>query len=303
LGLILVWVSALQIVLDKGHELDWFESHLIGALAAVCAAGFMLFLAWEINTDHPIVDLRLFRNRSFLGGVGGLCFGFAALFATMVVQPLWLQTQMGYTAIWAGLVLAPMGILALLFSPLVGVSLARVDARYFATIGLIVLAVAGFIRAGYSTDADYAAIAYPQWITGIGMALLMPPLVTMSLADLSPNKAALGSGMQNFCRMTIGSFAASLAITLWDHRTVLHASALVERLGSFDPGYRNAVDVATAAGLPRAAADAQLAFEVARQASVRGIDDVFWLSAFVFLAAIPIVWIARRPVHATMTTH
>jgi DHA2 family multidrug resistance protein len=236
LGLILVWVSALQIVLDKGLELDWFESGMIRALAAICAIGFLLFLVWELNTDDPIVDLRLFRNHSFIGGVGGLCFAFAALFATMVVQPLWLQTQMGYTASWAGWVLAPMGILALLFSPVVGVSLARVDARLFATIGFVTLAVAGFIRAGYSTDAGYAAIAYPQWITGIGMALVMPPLVTISLADLPPNKAALGAGIQNFSRMTIGSFAASLAITLWDHRTVQHASALVERLGSFDPG-------------------------------------------------------------------
>jgi DHA2 family multidrug resistance protein len=225
------------------------------------------------------------------------------MFATMVIQPLWLQTQMGYTAIWAGLVLAPMGILALLLSPPIGVSLSRVDARLFATMGFTILAIAGFLRAGYSTDADYAAISYPQWITGIGMALVMPPLVTVALADLPSDKAALGSGIQNFCRMTTGSFAASLAVTLWDHRTVQHASALVERLGAFDPGYRSAVDTATSAGLPSAAAHAQLAFEVARQASMRAIDDVFWLSAFVFLAAIPVVWIARRPAHTTMTAH
>jgi DHA2 family multidrug resistance protein len=177
----------------------------------------------------------------------------------------------------------------------------RVDTRLFVSLGFGVLATASFMRAFYTPDADYAALVRPQWVTGIGLALAMPPLVTVALGGLSSDKIALGSGIQNFCRMIAASFSASLAITLWDHRGAQHASALIDRLSPYDPAYRAAMDGGP--GLSPDMANAVIAQEIGRQASVRGINDVFWFFAFIFLLAIPVVWIARRTPRTDVVAH
>jgi DHA2 family multidrug resistance protein len=295
LVLIVVWVGALQIMLDKGNELDWFGSGFICLLAATCGGGFVIFLAWELTANHPIVDLRLFRIRSFAAGTGALSLAFAVFFASVVLLPLWLQTQVGYTATWAGLVMAPTGILAVIGAPLVGKNVHRVDARIFTTIAFLIFALASFWRAGFTADADFATYVYPQWIMGIAVALFFTPLISIALGELPPDRVALGSGVLNFCRMSAASFAASLVITLWDHRTARHAVTLVERLGPYDPAYRNAIDAMTGAGFTPAAANVQLAREMANQASVRAIDDIFWASGFAFLSVIVFIWVVHRP--------
>jgi MFS transporter, DHA2 family, multidrug resistance protein len=303
LVLIVIWVGALQIVLDKGNELDWFGSSFICALAAACASGFLLFIAWELTTAHPIVDLRLFRIRSFAAGTGALSLAFAVFFASVVLLPLWLQTQIGYTATWAGLVMAPTGVLAVVFAPFVGKNVHRVDARIFATAAFLIFAIASFWRAGFTSDADYGTYVAPQWIMGIAVALFFTPLISIALGELPPERVALGSGVLNFCRMSAASFGASLVITLWDHRTAQHAVTLVERLGPYDPAYRSAIDGIATAGLTPAAAHVQLAAEMTRQASVRAIDDIFWASGFAFLAVIAFVWAVHRPKKAGAAAH
>ena len=115
-----VWIGALQIMLDKGKELDWFESRQIVTLAVVAVVGFVFFLIWELTDEHPVVDLRLFAGRNFAMGTLTLSVAYGLFFGNVVLLPLWLQTQMGYTATEAGYVLAPVGILAILLSPVVG---------------------------------------------------------------------------------------------------------------------------------------------------------------------------------------
>ena len=134
-GLILlfVWVGALQIMLDKGKDLDWFESTPIVILAIATAIGFVAWLIWELNEKQPIVDLSLFKSRSFALGTLAVCLGYAVFFGNVVLMPLWLQTQLNYTATWAGLVAAPSGVVAVLISPLIGRFMGRYDARWFAS--------------------------------------------------------------------------------------------------------------------------------------------------------------------------
>src|SRR3954471_62182 len=146
LGLLVVWVGALQVMLDKGKDLDWFHSGTIVALAVIAALGFALFLAWELTDKHPVVELRLFLRRNFAFGTLAISLGYGVFFGNVVLLPLWLQQYVGYTATLAGMVMAPVGILAIIGAPIVGRNLTRWDARIVATIAFIVFALVMWMR-------------------------------------------------------------------------------------------------------------------------------------------------------------
>src|SRR5437763_1384313 len=134
LGLLVVWVGALQVMLDQGKDLDWFSSTEITVLAVITAIGFAAFVIWELTEKNPVVDLSLFKRRNFALGTLAFCLGYAVFFAINLLMPLWLQTQVGYTATWAGLVAAPTGVVAVLPTPLAAKMMSKIDARIVASI-------------------------------------------------------------------------------------------------------------------------------------------------------------------------
>jgi DHA2 family multidrug resistance protein len=151
IALLVIWVGSLQILLDKGNELDWFGSPFIVGLAVTAVIGFVLFLIWELLDEHPIVDLALLANRNFTIGIATLSLGFALFFGMTLLLPLWLQTQMGYTSEWAGFVLAPAGVFAVLLSPVVGKTMPKVGPRLYASIGNRMIASRAFMTTHYTT--------------------------------------------------------------------------------------------------------------------------------------------------------
>lgn len=298
LAAIVIWVGALQIMLDKGNELDWFDSNFIVALGLVAAIGFVFFFIWEWYEPHPIVDLRLFGERNFRSGAIVLSLGYGVFFATVVLIPMWLQTQQGYTATWAGFVLAPVGIFAILLSPPVGRAIGRVDPRIFATVAFAIFSIASFWRSSFTTTADYWTYAAPQVLMGAGVAMYFAPLIAITLGNLPPERAAFGSGLSNFLRITAGSFAASIVVTIWDDRQALHQSQLVEHVTLSDPAAQNALSALGQLGLGQPADAAQLARLVEQQAYMLAANDIFWVSGWIFLLLIGAVWLARRPTRA-----
>ncbi|MGE0802488.1 MAG: DHA2 family efflux MFS transporter permease subunit, partial [Lautropia sp.] len=139
--LLVLWIGAMQIMLDKGKDLGWFESPTIVGLAIAMVVMFSLFLAWELTERHPVVDLSLFAGRNFWTGTLALSVAYGVFFGNVVLLPLWLQQYMGYTATYAGLVMAPVGLLALVLAPLVGRTVNKVDPRIYSTISFVVFAV------------------------------------------------------------------------------------------------------------------------------------------------------------------
>ncbi|HEU4627371.1 MAG TPA: DHA2 family efflux MFS transporter permease subunit [Steroidobacteraceae bacterium] len=295
LALIVIWVGALQIMLDKGNELDWFDSRFIDTLAIVAALGLALFVVWELTEKHPMVDLRLFRLRNFTAGTLSVSLGFAVFFGNVVLLPLWLQTQMGYTSTWAGLAVAPYGILAFLLSPAVGKNLGRVDPRLFATAAFGVFALASFWRAGYTPDADFRALALPQLLQGAGIAMYFAPLMAISLGGLPPERMAFGSGLANFFRITAGSFGASLVTTLWQRREAVHRTQLVEHITAYSPHASGAVSQLQHAGFTPDQALGQVNAALTHQTTLLAATDIFWLSGWLFLLLIASVWVAKKP--------
>jgi DHA2 family multidrug resistance protein len=214
LALLVLWVGSLQIMLDKGKELDWFNSSTIVGLGISAIVGLVFFLIWELTEKHPIVDLTLFKKRNFWTGVVAFSLAYGTFFGNLVLLPLWLQTQLGYTATDAGWVLAPVGLLAVLLTPIVGKNLNKWDPRWVATAGFAGFALVFFLRSGFTTGVDMRALMIPTILQGVPMALFFVPLTAIILSGLPPEKIPAASGLANFCRMLLGGFGSSIATTL-----------------------------------------------------------------------------------------
>ncbi|CAG0945253.1 Multidrug export protein EmrB [Gammaproteobacteria bacterium] len=294
-ALLVMWVGALQVVLDKGKDADWFHSTFITVLVLAALVLFLVWLVWELTDEHPAVDLRLFRNRNLLFGTIAFCFGYAVFFANLLLMPLWMQTQLGYTATWAGLVAAPAGVVAFLLTPLVARAGNRVDTRIMASIAFVAFAVSYFMRADFTAHDDLLTYTLPLPVQGIAMSCFFVSLLTIQLDGLRPEQIPMATGISNFARITAGSFAASLITTLWDRREAMHQSRLADHVTALSPGYQSAVEALQGFGASAEQAAALVAHEMTRQAYQLAANELFWLSGWIVLAMTALVWLTRRP--------
>src|SRR6185436_13977542 len=161
---------------------------------------FVAFLIWELTEEHPVVDLKLFAGRNFTIGAVTMSIAYGAFFGSVVLLPLWLQTQMGYTATEAGYILAPVGLLALLMSPIVGRSVSRIDPRLVASAAFLLFALVSYMRSRFNVQVDTFTLMVPTIIQGAALACFFIPLVSITLAGLPPDKIASASGLSNFLR-------------------------------------------------------------------------------------------------------
>jgi DHA2 family multidrug resistance protein len=293
LGLLVLWVGALQLLLDRGKELDWFHSSAVVAMALVAVIGFVVFVIWELTAEHPVVDLRLFTRRNFAIGVTVLSLAWLVYFGNVVLLPLWLQQYMGYTATAAGFALAPVGVFAVLLSPFIGRILPRVDPRWLSTTSFVVFTAVLLMRAQYTPQVDQWSIMIPTLIQGAAVACLFTPLVAVIVSGLAPEKIASATGLSNFVRITAGAFGTSITTTLWDDRATLHHAHLTEAITLASSEAAQGFSALRSLGLDAQQAAAQLNRFIDQQAFTRAADDIFLGSAFMFLALIAVVWMTR----------
>ncbi len=295
LALLIIWVGALQVMLDKGKDLDWFNSTQIIVLLAVSVVAFLVFLIWELTEEHPIVDLSLFKRRNFTVATLALLSAYGLYFGNVVLLPLWLQQYMGYTATLAGLVLAPVGLLAIVLTPFVGRFSDRFDPRVLVTISFSVFALVLFMRAHFNTNATIGTLLVPTIIQGAGMAAFFIPLMSLTLVGLPPERIPAASGLSNFARITAGSFGTSITTTLWDRRATLHHAQLVEHLNPNDPVTSQALGTMHSGGLGVDQSYELLNRLVDSQAFMLSANDIFYVSGILFVALIGLVWLAKPP--------
>ena len=198
LGLLVLWVGALQIMIDKGKELDWFASTQIVLLAVTALVAFLFFLVWELTETHPIVNLRLFARRNFLMGTAALSIAYGLFFGNVVLLPLWLQQYMGYTATWAGMAMAPVGLLAILLSPLVGKNVGRIDPRRLATVAFLIFGLVLWMRSQFQHPGDIRCGADPDADPGRGDGVLLHPAAGDHLQRAAARRDAGRVGAEQF---------------------------------------------------------------------------------------------------------
>jgi len=230
LALLALWVGALQIMLDNGQNQDWFGSPWIVGLLAVSVLGFVVFVIWELTDRHPVVDLRVFRHRGFAVSAAALSLTFGAFFASIVLMPLWLQINLGYTSTLSGYVLAFQAVFGVIVAPLAAVLMTRLDPRLIMSAGLVILALSIFYRAGYALNISFEKMILPQLAMGFGIPLFFVPLMTISMTSVSPRETAAASGLINFLRTMAGAIATAATVSAWSTDAVTSRSNLVGRL-------------------------------------------------------------------------
>jgi DHA2 family multidrug resistance protein len=296
--LLVVFVGALQLMIDLGKEHAWFESAEICVLAGIAAVGFVVFVIWELTERHPIVDLRVFRHRGFVVSVASLSLGFGAMFAANVLTPLWLQTNMGYTATWAGLATAWTGVLAVICAPIAGARMAKVDPRRLVFFGLSWLAFITWTRANLSNDVTYWQIAVPLLLMGCGLPFFFVPLTALSLGSVEEHETASAAGLQNFLRTLSGAVATSIVQTIWEDKT---ATAHSELSGLTDQQGEGMLSLMRA-GFSHEQAREHLNHLVDAQSVTIATNQVMAIVTFVFATGALMIWLAPKPRRAVDIT-
>lgn len=301
--LLVIWVAALQIMLDEGKDLDWFSSEEIRIMAVVAVIGFFSFLIWELTEKHPIVDLRVFRHRGFAASMFVLALAFGAFFGLNVLTPLWLQYNMGYTTTWAGLVVAWGGVLSVVFSPIAANWANRFDARWLIFIGCFWLGADTLWRAVATTDMDYWMIVIPLFFMGVGMPMYYVPLTGLAMGSVNEEETASAAGLMNFVRTISGAFATSLVTTFWQDKSYIAHDQLA---GIIDPAQTASALLATAPAMAGQMGREALNMAVTGQSLMLATNGlmiaiaiIFFISAF----AIALAPKAARTVDAAAIGH
>jgi DHA2 family multidrug resistance protein len=294
LALLVIWVGSMQVMLDLGKNADWFNDPVIVVLTVTAAVAFVAWVIWELTDANPTVDLTLFARRNFWIGNLAFALGYAVFFANTLILPLWLQTQLAYTATWAGLVAAPSGLVAVILTPIVARISGKIDARILATVAFLGFAISYWLRSGYTTQASFTDLMLPLLVQGVSMSTFFVAMLTISLDKIPPERLPSATGISNFCRITAGSFAASIITTAWDRREALHQSRLAEAIGTGVP-YRMAADQMQRLGLNATQAAGAVTRQMVGQAYLLASTDLFRLSAWLAGGLTVLVWLVRRP--------
>ncbi|MDR5817247.1 DHA2 family efflux MFS transporter permease subunit [Caballeronia sp. LZ033] len=291
---LIAWVASLQIMLDKGKDLDWFNSPVIVALGVFALISFVFFLIWELTEKNPVVDITLFMGRNFLGGTVAISVAYAVFFSNLVLLPQWMQEYLDYRSVDAGLATAPLGIFAVILAPVMGKLMPRSDARVLATLAFLGFAAVFFMRSHYTTGVDTWTLVVPTLLQGIPTALFFVPLTAIILSGLPPSKIPAAAGLSNFARVFAGAVGTSLATTGWNDRTILHHSQLAEQASVHNPTFVDAISsVQRALGGSPVQALAFFERSLTTQAAMLGLNDIFWLSGVIFITIVPLIWLTK----------
>jgi DHA2 family multidrug resistance protein len=246
-----------------------------------------------LSERHPVVDLSLFKRRKFWVGTLALSLGFGTFFGNVVLLPLWLQQYMGYTATWAGLATAPVGILAIIISPWVGKNVSKIDPRKLASVAFLGFGLVLVMRSHFNVQADFRTILIPTVLQGAAMAFFFIPLQAIIFSGLTPDRMPAAAGLSNFVRITAGAIGTSLFTTAWEDRAVLHHAELAEGINSGNNAATAALSQLGANGYDPGQALATLNRMVDQQAYTLAVNDLFLLSGILFVTLLVLIWLAK----------
>jgi len=295
LALLVIGVGALQFMLDNGNDHDWFASPMILTLGIVALVCMTFLVVWELHAKHPIVELSLFRQRNFTVGVVGLSLGMFAFFGINVVFPLWLQITLGYTATWAGLATAPVGVLAFLVAPLIGKNIEKLELRTVVTFAFLVFAGTSWWFSTFTSSASFSSLVLPRFVMGLAIPCFFIPLNQIYLSGLPVDQLANASGLSNFCRTMGSSMSTAIMVTLWQHRGDQHHATLTEHISPSHPASTQFIDQLQHGGFSHTQSLGLVDQLLTREALTLAVNDVFLACAVLFVVLIPVLWLAKPP--------
>ena len=303
IGMLAVGIGTLQMVLDKGQEKDWFGTSWITALAVVSVVAIAAFIFYELRTAEPVVNLRVFKNRTYSTGVFLMAMLGVGLYGTTVLIPLVLQTLLGYPALRAGIAMAPRGLGSFIAMPLVGLIMTKFDPRKLLTLGMIVCAMTLFQFSRLNLQAGYWDYFWPQFEMGLALGFLFVPLTTTSMAPIPKETMGNATSLFNLVRNLGGSIGISAVNTIQVRRAQMNVDVLGQHVNPYDAGSRQMLGalqkmfVSRGGDMVAAAHQARetLFRMVERQSSMLAYNTVFRLLGALFLLMIPFIFLMHRP--------
>ena len=303
IGYLALGIGALQIMLDKGQEDDWFASHFILVLGILCAIGLVFFVVRELTTDHPVVQLKIFQNRTYSTGVFLMTVLGFVLYGSTVLLPLWLQTLMGYSALEAGMAMLPRGLGSFLFMPIVGILMGKIEARKLLAAGLIISSFSIYQLSKLNLQAGYWDIFWPQLLQGTSMGLLFVPLTTITNGLVPKEQMGNATSLFNLMRNIGASIGIASVTTISARHAQVHINTLVANVNPYNPASQSMLQAMKQTfmshGMDAATATQQayagLFGMVQRQASMKGYIDTFFLLAVMFAACLPLILLMKKP--------
>jgi DHA2 family multidrug resistance protein len=303
IGMLALGIGALQIVLDKGQQDDWFGSHFIVWLSVISAVSLAAFIFRALKIKNPIVNLRVFKERTYATGVFLMTVLGFVLYGSLVLLPVWLQTLLGYPALAAGIAMSPRGLGSMLGMPFVGMFIGRYDARKFLAAGLFIASMTLFRFSQFSANVGYWDLFWPQFVQGISLSLLFVPLTTITMNRISRENMGNATSLFNLLRNIGGSVGIAGVVTMFARRQQTFINTLGSHVTPYSPqtqAMNHGLQSAFRAGGSDPVTASHQAYAglfgmVERQAVMLSFLDVFQILALMFLAIIPLIFIMKRP--------
>lgn len=288
-----IGVTALQFLLDKGEQYDWFNSPIILTCAVTSIVCFVLLLVWSLTTSKPLIEMKLFKIRTYALSVFYIAIMYAIYFGSVVLVPLWLQTSMNYTSIWAGVAVAPIGIAPFIVGPLMGKALSKYGVTLLLSICFILFAISCFYTAYFDTDVDILHIGFSRFLLGCALVFFITPLFALSMQDVPKEKLASSTGVFHFVRAMSGGIGTSIFTTMWIRRSAFHHARVGESLTPYSPQTASYLEQLGDLGLRGKSALEQLNIGLTKQADILSINDCFFLMGWVFLGLLLVLPLSR----------
>jgi len=303
MGLLVVGIGALQFVLDKGQQEDWFASRMIATLAIISAVGLVALIVQQLWSKEPIIDLHLFNDRTYSVGVFLMTVLGFVLYGSLVLLPIMLQTLFGYPSLEAGEAMAPRGIGSLFMMPVVGILTSKIDARKLLALGLFIGGITMIWLGQLNLNAGYWDIFWPQLLQGAGMALLFVPLTTVSMATIAPQRMGYATSLFNLMRNIGGGIGIAITGTMLARQRQANSAVLGEHVSVFDSTTSTVLDqlkagfIAGGSDIVTATNQAYVAIYamIQRQSAMVAFVNIYRLLGMLFIVLIPLVMLMRRP--------
>ncbi len=301
-GLIALGLGTLQIVLDKGQRADWFGTPYIRVFTIISITSLILMVIWELRVKDPIVELTLFKDRTFLmANIMLFMVGFV-LYSTTVLLPQYTQELMGYTAQRAGMMISPGGLAIMFLMPMIGFLVTHYDARKIIAFGFFLVGVATLWMTRFNLGIDFRTMMWARVFQACGVAFLFIPINTAAYAYLPREKSNAASGLINLSRNIGASVGISFVTTMLARRTQFHQSVLITHLSDYNGHFLNTVQALThhftAMGADAVTASRQaygvVGEMMTQQSTLLSYIDNFWLLGISSLVLVPFVFIMKK---------
>lgn len=293
-------IGCLQVVLDKGEREDWFDSNLIVTLSIISLISLIVLVWWELKrAEHPVVNLRLFKDKNFLFGNLVMFFTFINLFGSIILLPIYLQNLMGYTAYLAGLVLGPAGIVQLIAFPISGKISDRINPKIPLAFGIVMCAYSTYLMSLFNLQADFWSFVYPRAVLALGMAFVITPLAVMTVAFVPKEKMQDATPLSAVIRNIGGSVGTAVVTTIVSQRAQFHQYRLIENLTPYDLPYQNMIEKLNEYLSTRSllAPEAAVYRELVRQANSIAFNEAFWILSVAMFSMLLTIFFFKRPIY------